>query len=276
MSDDAPLRAALRRALQLSPSPGLTDRLAEHARRVARGEVEAPPSRVPVRTVAATLALTAAFAVGGVVVMQHRTASRLSPPPSSANNQPAVNAASPSSDLSQPTALPPASATPAGPSAAASSAPTGSASASAPVADCQSGDLSGAVDTGSQSAFASGSDVPVHGVVTNRSARPCALPPACDWEFRAFDSSGHLVGRSPATASCPILPPEVLQPGASKHYQSDWSTDRIAAGTYTIRADLNGLAVASTTVTIAGAPSTPTPAQATSTAAPPTPTPLVP
>ncbi len=268
MSDDATIRDALRRTLHLTPSPGLTERGVDHARRVARGEVEPPPFRVPVRTVAATLALTAAFAVGGVVVMQHRTGARLSPPPSSANTQPGVNAASPSSDLSQPTAAPVGTPTAAARTGAASATSTPSPSAVA-IPDCQDADLSGRLDTGGGTTYTVGSTVTVRETVGNRAAHPCQLPYWCYYNWRAFDSAGRQVAAGPATADCVTgVPHDVLQPGGSEQSSpTPWDTSGMAPGTYTIKADLNGMARTTTTITLVAA-ATPPP-----TAAPPTPTP---
>ncbi len=269
MSDDAPLRAALRRALQLSPSPGLTDRLTDHARRVARGEAEAPPSRVPMRALAVSLALAAVLAAGAVVVVQHRTASRLSPPPSSSSTQLAIGAASPSSGLSQPTAAP----TPSGAAPSAATTPSARPTATAvPIPDCQDADLTGTLYTGGSSTYTVGATVTIHETVTNRSAHACQLPSWCQFMWRALDSAGHQVGAGPGTATCAIgVPPDVLQPGASEQSPppSAWDTSGRAPGKYTITAGLKGMARVTATITLVGA--TPTPTQAT-----PTPTSLLP
>jgi hypothetical protein len=270
MSDDA-IRNALRRAVRLEPNPGLTERMADHARRVGRGEVE--PPRFSLVAVAGSLALFAALAAGGVVVMQHRTASRQASPPPAVASHPATVQGTASAPMSQPTAAPSAS------SASTASAPgTASppSSASPAITNCQAGDVTGSLSTGGTNTYAAGADIRVWATVTNQSTHQCRVPLSCYWTWRVTDGNGQVVGGGPAAGACEDIPGPILQPGASdKEPVGDWSSSSRSSGTYTIAGSLQGLAPASTRVTLVGAAPTPTAALPTSTPYA-TPTPLLP
>jgi hypothetical protein len=272
MTDDA-IRNALRRAMRLEPNPGLADRMTDHARRVGRGEVEPSGPRFSLLTVAGSLALFAALAAGGVVAMQHRTASRQASPPPAVASQPAIVQGTASASVSQPTDAPSASSAP---TATAPGAASPKASASPAITNCQAGDVTGSFTTGGTNTYAAGADIRVSATVTNRSTHQCRVPLSCYWTWRVTDSNGQVVGAGPAAGACENIPGPVLQPGASDMEPvGDWSSAGRSSGSYTISGSLQGLAAASTRVTLIGPAATTTAAPATSTPYA-TPTPLVP
>lgn len=259
MSDDA-IRDSLRRVLGADARPGLSDRLAEHRLRVARGEIEPPPPRVSLRVVATTVALSAALAAGGVLMLQHRTASRLTPPSGAASSAPAVAASTPTAIGGLPSVSPTGATTPTStppPSATATKSAT-----PAPVPDCQGADLTGSLSTGGSATYTEGASVPISETITNHSSHPCQLPFWCTWGWRALDASGHVVAASPAAAACQVSGShDVLLPGASiTSQQSHWYTQYqpAPAGSYTITASLDSMAVASAHVTLIGPTTTQT------------------
>lgn len=264
MNDDT-LRAALRRALRLEPPAMLSDSLADHRRRVVTGDVEPPAARTSLRLVATSLALAATLAAGGVLVLRNRAVSHETPPPSAGRSVPAVVGSSPTPGLSESRPAAPG-ATPSNPLASPQNTARASAAASptATVPTCSAADLSAAVAI-SGSTYPAGSSIPFRHTITNHAAHPCELPPGCYWEFQALNSAGQVVGRNPGSGACELNPPAiVLQPGTSHVYSSSWASDpHLSSGTYAIRADYDGLGVATGQVQLTAVSS------ATPTAAPP-------
>lgn len=258
MSDDT-LHVDLHCALRLEPNPGLTERMTQHALRAARGEVWPPPRRIPLRAVAMTLAVATAFAATGVYVVQHRSGSHVTNPPSALGTPPAIVAGGSPSPTATSTVSPTAVANAQGPPDA---SPT-------PVPDCQAADVVLSVNTAGT--YVVGSNVPAQETITNFASHPCLLPDGCSNGWTATDSQGRLVGHSVAAACAIGLPRQALQHGQSTTLPGYWDTDRVAPGTYTVTVYEGYLPPVTARVTLVPPPtSTPSPSPS------PTATPLLP